>query len=137
MKKLLFIIIPLAAALILAGCSKNHSNQDSDAPGNIATDFSDKESNSAKSDNITQPNSPAASDNPTAQSNSGIISADKAKSIAFERAGVTEADVRDLDIDLERSRYEIDFEATGNEYEVEINATTGEIIWFESKPDRY
>ncbi|MBR5947217.1 MAG: PepSY domain-containing protein [Clostridia bacterium] len=64
-----------------------------------------------------------------------LISEAQAKTIAFQRAGVTESQVRDLEIDLDEDDgimvYEIEFEANGREYSVEINAVTGAIIDFD------
>lgn len=64
-----------------------------------------------------------------------IISFDEAKSIALNHAKVDASSLIDFDIDLESKNgityYEIEFETVNCEYEYDINAETGEIIWFE------
>lgn len=59
------------------------------------------------------------------------LSADEALDIALEQAGVTRADIRDLENNLDTENgvlvYEIDFEAGNTEYSYDVNATTGEI----------
>jgi len=61
-----------------------------------------------------------------------VIGAAKAKSIALKNAGYSESQVRDLEVQLEKTRsgyiYEVDFEVGYYEYEYEINASTGKII---------
>ncbi len=71
------------------------------------------------------------------------IAKEAALAIAIKDAGINEADVRDLDIELDKEReifvYEIDFETYNNrqeiEYEYDINAATGEIIKKEIERD--
>ncbi|MFY9482539.1 MAG: PepSY domain-containing protein, partial [Tissierellaceae bacterium] len=64
-----------------------------------------------------------------------VIGIEKAKSIAFNHAGVAAADVRDLDVELDeddgRKIYEIDFEFGDREYEYDIDAYTGKILDWE------
>ena len=61
-----------------------------------------------------------------------IIGADEAKNIALRDACASEADIRDLDIELERERgalvYEVDFDLERREYSYDIDAVTGEIL---------
>ena len=70
-------------------------------------------------------------------SSAGTIGQQRAKEIAFERAGASEADATWLNIELDyddgRLVYEIDFVYGGTEYETEIDATTGDILGFESE----
>lgn len=67
------------------------------------------------------------------------ISIEDAKKIAFEDAGVNEADVRALDTDTdfegERRYYEIDFKAGDYEYEYEIDAENGKILKKDKEKD--
>ena len=62
----------------------------------------------------------------------GKKTADEAKGIAFTHAGVSEADVRDLEVDLESEGsseyYDIDFKVERIEYSYDIDAYTGEIL---------
>ncbi|NLI65653.1 MAG: hypothetical protein GX380_02790, partial [Tissierellia bacterium] len=70
-----------------------------------------------------------------ASSSQSLIGAEKAKSIAFNHAGVSAANVRDLDVELDeddgRKIYEIDFEVGDREYEYDIDAYTGKILDWE------
>ena len=61
-----------------------------------------------------------------------MIGKDAALQAALEDAGLTSEEVRDVDIELDRTltsrRYEVNFEAGRTEYEYRINAYTGEIL---------
>ena len=61
-----------------------------------------------------------------------MIGKDAALQVALEDAGLTSEEVRDVDIELDRTltsrRYEVNFEAGRTEYEYRINAYTGEIL---------
>lgn len=63
---------------------------------------------------------------------SAYIGKDKAKAIALEDAGVTEAEVYDLDVDFDYEQgvlvYEVDFELGSVEYDYDIDATSGQIL---------
>ncbi|MBR3835969.1 MAG: PepSY domain-containing protein [Clostridia bacterium] len=65
------------------------------------------------------------------------ISADKAKSIAYEHASVKAADVRFSKAELDRDdlivHYEVEFVAGNFEYEYEINAESGKVIAFDKE----
>ena len=67
------------------------------------------------------------------------ISADEAKSIVLNHAGVNAADANryesELDYDDGRAKYEIEFKSGGYEYEYELNASTGEILKSEKERD--
>lgn len=62
----------------------------------------------------------------------GLISESRAKEIALNRAGFSEAQVTfkrvKLDYDDGISKYEVEFTVNGTEYEFEINAKTGTIL---------
>lgn len=80
-----------------------------------------------------------------------VISMDEAKKIAFDAAGVTEAEVKFLETHLDlnqdaddrydwddardtdhgKTTYEIEFRHNGLEYDFEIDAKTGEILSYE------
>lgn len=61
-----------------------------------------------------------------------MIGKEAALQVALEDAGFTSEEVRDIDIELDRTltsaRYEVDFEAGRTEYEYKIDAYTGEIL---------
>lgn len=68
-----------------------------------------------------------------------LISRDEAKSIALKHAEVKEADIRDLDIELDKDagtlHYDVDFEVGGKDYDYEIDAVTGKILKSEKERD--
>ena len=49
--------------------------------------------------------------------------------------GLTEAEVRDAEYDLDDGVYELEFKANGMEYEYAVNAVTGEIVKAEKSRD--
>ena len=63
------------------------------------------------------------------------IDKETAKAAAFADAGVEAAEAVVTSLELERSDgveyYEVDFMANGAEYEYEINALSGEVIFYE------
>ncbi len=60
-----------------------------------------------------------------------IISKDKALSIALKHVGLSKDKIRDLEIELDKNIYEIDFDDKQIEYSFDINAANGKIIEFE------
>lgn len=60
------------------------------------------------------------------------IGKDAALQAALADAGLTEAQIADIGIDLETERrsawYEVEFESGGKEYDYKINAYTGEVV---------
>ena len=75
----------------------------------------------------------------TKQGVTNEITAEKAKEIALNHAGLNANQVRDLDIEKDRDdvivKYEIDFESGRVEYEYEIDAETGKIMKAEKDYD--
>ncbi|MBQ7084759.1 MAG: PepSY domain-containing protein, partial [Anaerotignum sp.] len=75
----------------------------------------------------------------TKQDVTNEITAEKAKEIALNHAGVKASEVRDLDIEKDCDdgivKYEIDFESGRMEYEYEIHAETGKILKAEKEYD--
>ncbi len=77
---------------------------------------------------------------PATQTSSGTqLTRDQALAVALQAAGLTKADVRDIDAELDRERgtlvWEVNFESGRTEYEFEINAFTGEVTQREKEPD--
>ncbi|MBQ6685014.1 MAG: PepSY domain-containing protein [Firmicutes bacterium] len=76
-------------------------------------------------------------------SDKAYIGVEKAKAAAFANAGVKEAAVRDLEVELDVERgimvYEVEFKANGSEYEYDINASNGEVVHLDKDidDDRY
>ena len=66
---------------------------------------------------------------------SATITADEAKAIAFQHAGVNEADATRVKVDLDeddgRLEYEVEWEIGTTEYDVTVDATDGSVISYE------
>ena len=60
------------------------------------------------------------------------ITPDEAKAIALNDAGLKEADIHDLEIELDRDgvkvHYDVDFDKGSDDYDYEIDAVTGDIL---------
>ncbi|WP_240664771.1 PepSY domain-containing protein [Methanosarcina sp. MSH10X1] len=69
------------------------------------------------------------------------ITMEEAKEIALAHAGLTEADVTfvkaELDTDNGRQEYEIEFYSGNTEYDYEIDASTGDILSYDSDVENY
>lgn len=74
-----------------------------------------------------------------AASETKYIGGGEAKRIALADAGITEQDMRNLEIGLDLENgimvYEIEFDTAEYEYEYDINAVTGEIVWKDKEYD--
>lgn len=74
-----------------------------------------------------------------AQSGSSSVTAEQAKQLAFTHAGVSEADVRGLEMDTDnddgRTVYEFEWKVGNTEYSCEIDAATGTVLQFEKEQD--
>ena len=70
---------------------------------------------------------------------SKFISADAAKKAALAHAGLTEAQVTELEAELDTAsltaHYDVGFKCGGYEYEYKINAKSGKVISFEKERD--
>ena len=59
----------------------------------------------------------------------------EAKRIALAHAGVNEGDIYGYEFEMDYEHgamiYELEFDCAGSEYEYDINAATGEIVWYE------
>lgn len=72
-------------------------------------------------------------------SDKAYIGHDKAKAIALKDAGVQEADVYKMSVELDYEHgamvYEVEFDVGGYEYEYDVDAASGEILWRNSEWD--
>ena len=70
---------------------------------------------------------------------SKYVSADAAKKAALDHAGLTEAQVTELETELDTdsltAHYDVEFKCGGFEYEYKINAKSGKVISFEKERD--
>ena len=71
----------------------------------------------------------------------GAIDETKAKEIALNHAGLTEADVSfvhvKMDYDDGRTKYDVEFYQGNTEYDYEIDATTGDILSYDHDAEHY
>lgn len=123
MKKLSLLLSVLMVVMLFSGCDLFERKRQHKAP--IPNDIN--------SQIIDLPNG----------ENVSAINADKAKQIAFERAGIKAEDAKfleveyDYDDDLRIFEYSVEFEAGGYEYDFEINAENGQIIKYEKDKDLF
>ena len=68
------------------------------------------------------------------QSSSSMkVTVEEAKKAALEKAGKTEAEITELEIETDDGNYEVEFVSGGTEYSIEINGKTGAIIEYETE----
>lgn len=113
MKKLLTLCVTSVLILALCACVKNP-----------ITPWQNQNNNHSHAD--PNPSAPTQQPDQTTK-----ISRDKALEIALNTAGINQADIRDLDIELDTERgilvWEIDFEHKDLEYSYDVNAVDGTI----------
>lgn len=119
MKKIIALAFSLILSVSLAACG-NNSNMGNDISGGMSSIGSTIES---ATDSMTDNNN---------RSSNAKITRDEAKSIAIKHAGIDEANIIGLNIELDRDngvlKYEVNFHSGNFEYDYDINAETGEII---------
>ena len=90
--------------------------------------------------NVSTPNTTNSIANQGQINNNKVtITREKALEIALQKAGLTESDIRDLDIELDKERgvtvWEVDFDHQNLEYSYDVNADTGAITKAERERD--
>lgn len=84
---------------------------------------------------VNKPDKPAEA----TTSSTAVISRDKAKSVALNLAGLKAADVRELEIELDKEKgvlvYEVSFESGKYDYEYHIDAVTGSVKFSEKESE--
>lgn len=117
--------------------SKQEEQPATEVQSSEKQESSKKEPTASKETNTSSKKTTSSSKN-SSTSTSSQISASKAKSIAFNDAGLKESEVYDLEVELDRDNgtlhYDVSFEKDGKDYDYEINAKTGKIISVE-KPN--
>lgn len=127
-RKILISIFALTFILSLAGCGGNGTgNTNSD---NMMSDI-ENGVNSAEDKVENGINSAEDKIESGMDSADAKISRDEAKKIALDHAKVTDTDIKNYHIDLDKDNgvleYDIEFDHNGTEYDYEIDANTGEI----------
>ncbi len=123
MKKLLSLILSFGFVLSLSACDMNMgSTTNTDKSGVSLTSQQDFVSQNTSSD-----------------TDSKLLTRDEAIDIALKHAGLKQSDVinlnAELDREMTRNEWEVEFDKDNFEYSYEINATTGEIIKNEKQID--
>lgn len=122
MKKLFALLLTLVFVLALSACNNKGG-------GGVA----------GKNDNNATAVLPDTEQNNQTQSNADLITRDRAIELALKHAGLSKADVRDLEAELDQERagryWEVDFKSGKLEYSYDINAQTEEIVKLEKERD--
>jgi uncharacterized membrane protein YkoI len=152
MKKILQKLFLLALSVILVlsitacGGDMNNSSDDyvssNDSKTPLESELSPSKNDNLKPDN----NGNIPSQNQTTQPNGmnsggeAKISKEEAKKIALKDAGLTESEIRDFEIELDRDngvlKYEISFEKGNDDYDYDIDANSGKILKKEKDQDQ-
>ena len=133
----------IAAALclsLLAGCARPIGF----APASDLPVASRDEAAPVDASAAADPAAPASAPADTQQStgrDAALIGEDEARAIAIAHAGLVEADVTFLRIELDhddgRTEYEVEFYSGNKEYDYEIDAATGEVIACDNEVESY
>lgn len=135
LKKLSLLALSLILILSLSACGSNMDNNsdnyvssnDSETP--LESELMPSQNNNSANDSET-PNS--SGNNNQGLNETAKITKEEAKKIALKDAGVTENEIRDFEIELDRDngilKYEISFEKGNDDYDYDIDANTGKII---------
>ncbi len=133
MKKIIAISLTLVFALSLTACGRamNDATSDMESIGDSVVSGTESAVDSARS-------STKSTDDSSMNLMAGITAKD-AKEAALKHAGLTESQVSDVDIDLDRDNgkliYEVDFNSGNTEYDYDIDAETGEVISADKSKD--
>lgn len=137
MKKTIITILVLLLVISLSACGKRAGDRvENDEPDSTLNSAQNNPHNDAQNNTQHQPK-------PTvdvSQSKGELIAKDKAIEIALNKAGLTKGEVYDLESDLDREIqrviWEVDFETLEYDYSYEIDANTGEIVLEEVEPEK-
>ena len=125
MKKIISLALCLIFVISLTACGRTMNDVASDTESMGDSIVSGTESVVENAKNALEGN------DDTMNLMAGITAAD-ARDAALAHAGLTESQVSDIDVDLDRDNgkliYEVDFNSGNTEYDYDINAETGEVI---------
>ena len=135
LRNLSLLALSLILILSLSACGSNMDNNsdnyvssnDSETP--LESELMPSQNNNSANDSET-PNS--SGNNNQGLNETAKITKEEAKKIALKDAGITENEIRDFEIELDRDngilKYEISFEKGNDDYDYDIDANTGKII---------
>lgn len=132
MKKIFCLILCLCLCLSLAACGRAMDDAKNDAE-------SMGESIVGGTESIVDDASSAVKDDDKKMNLMAGITAKEAKEAALKHAGITESQVSDVDVDLDRDNgkliYEVDFNSGNTEYDYDIDAETGAVLSADKSKD--
>ena len=136
MKKLLVLLLALALVLTFTGCLAQPVGTN-----NAASPALSQQDTQAETEVVTESPTQAPTEAPAKSQTKEEekISEKKAKEVALEHAGLKEADVTALFVELDYDdgilRYEVDFHHGGYEYDYDIDAKTGKVLSYDKDYD--
>ncbi len=132
MKKLISLVLCIVFVLSLTACGGAVDNMASDVKSKGKSVIDDTESA------IDNTKNKLTNDDNSMNLMAGITAND-ALAAALEHAGLTESQVSNVDVDLDRDNgkliYEVDFNSGNTEYDYDINAESGEVISADKSKD--
>ena len=137
MKKIIVLALSLVFILSLTACGRAMNDVTSDVESMGDSVVSGAESAADKITNGTE--STAKNVESNSMNLMAGITAKDAKDAALSHAGLSESQISDVEIDLDRDNgkliYEVDFNSGNTEYDYDIDAETGEVISADKSKD--
>lgn len=133
MKKLLALFLALLFVFALSACGNNVNHK------SFISNGANQQNQSDNSQASTVTATDSSNQNQQQGNQTTAITREKALEIVLEKAGVNQAEIHDLDIELDTERgvkiWEVDFEHGNLEYSYDVNAKTGAVTKVESEID--
>lgn len=137
MKKIIVLALSLIFILSLTACGRAMNDVTSDVESMGDSVVSGAENAADKITNGTE--STAKNVESNSMNLMAGITAKDAKDAALSHAGLSESQISDVEIDLDRDNgkliYEVDFNSGNIEYDYDIDAETGEVISADKSKD--
>lgn len=137
MKKIIVLALSLVFILSLTACGRAMNDVTSDVESMGDSVVSGAENAADKITNGTE--STAKNVESNSMNLMAGITAKDAKDAALSHAGLSESQISDVEIDLDRDNgkliYEVDFNSGNTEYDYDIDAETGEVISADKSKD--
>ena len=137
MKKIIVLALSLVFILSLTACGRAMNDVTSDVESMGDSVVSGAENAADKITNGTESTAKNVENN-SMNLMAGITAKD-AKDAALSHAGLSESQISDVEIDLDRDNgkliYEVDFNSGNTEYDYDIDAETGEVISADKSKD--
>ena len=137
MKKIIVLALSLVFILSLPACGRAMNDVTSDVESMGDSVVSGAENAADKITNGTE--STAKNVESNSMNLMAGITAKDAKDAALSHAGLSESQISDVEIDLDRDNgkliYEVDFNSGNIEYDYDIDAETGEVISADKSKD--